>query len=648
MYFIYLLDSSKLYQWDTNRKIQINQENADVDAVHFCHTNDEEALVVPVENQDGIYFAKIPNILLQSAEDIIVYLVSNGDTINQGILKVAQRQKPSDYIYTETEIVQYIDLNKKISNLYVTPEMFGAVGDGITDDSRAIQEALEKEVPVHFGSKTYRCKDIITKNIKNIHMKGTGRTVIQWLITETKNTDRDFTGMISDDDFQLTEYLNGGNILLENIIFDGNVDNITSFEKDKSAFGLCLFYNRDNVIVKNCTFQNCHADGLQARGLRRALKVDNSVFYNLGTKQPFDGTRNGITVGRDFWNRQNSEAGGVWVTNSGLTYVDISNSSFKLIADECIRADGISHLIMNNCTMNDIGHYILETGHRADVTNYTHILCNCIGNNIGTGLYTSGADGGTSNAGGYKHEGTVNIKNCNFTNLCYKDTFSAFKRHRQSGLITVYDWKSEIQPRIYIENSIIKGSDSEPESEIASHFLGGSFIYLKDTELYFKEIYALGVFTFSKQMIVENCSIAIDKIKNDDGGLTMYILMKEGSKVFFKNTDIKLKYIYSFISNGVKNTSITFEDCNISHSNNSYLFIAMSEQENTNIKLADNIFIGKLTGRCIQAPDTGQTNVNSLKIINNLFPNEYNTWGTISNLKNINYKVVKDNSNYSQ
>ena len=38
----------------------------------------------------------------------------------------------------------------------------------------------------------------------------------------------------------------------------------------------------------------------------------------------------------------------------------------------------------------------------------------------------------------------------------------------------------------------------------------------------------------------------------------------------------------------------------------------------------------------------------NLKIINNLFPNEYNTWGTISNLKNINYKVVKDNSNYLQ
>ena len=57
---------------------------------------------------------------------------------------------------------------KKIENSYITPEMFGAVGDGVTDDHVAINAALNNSEGkcVYFSNKTYIIADSIklTKN----------------------------------------------------------------------------------------------------------------------------------------------------------------------------------------------------------------------------------------------------------------------------------------------------------------------------------------------------------------------------------------------------------------------------------------------------------------------------------------------------
>lgn len=45
-------------------------------------------------------------------------------------------------------------------NDYVTPEMFGAVGDGVTDDTQSIQNAIDTGKNVYFGNKTYRTTGI--------------------------------------------------------------------------------------------------------------------------------------------------------------------------------------------------------------------------------------------------------------------------------------------------------------------------------------------------------------------------------------------------------------------------------------------------------------------------------------------------------
>lgn len=52
----------------------------------------------------------------------------------------------------------------EIKNVYVTPEMFGAVGDGTTDDTAAIQAAINANNFVVFANKTYLIADSIIIN----------------------------------------------------------------------------------------------------------------------------------------------------------------------------------------------------------------------------------------------------------------------------------------------------------------------------------------------------------------------------------------------------------------------------------------------------------------------------------------------------
>lgn len=63
-----------------------------------------------------------------------------------------------------------IALNDESNNLIaelitgekITPEMFGAKGNGVTDDTEAIQKALDTKIPLYFSEKTYVITDTLT------------------------------------------------------------------------------------------------------------------------------------------------------------------------------------------------------------------------------------------------------------------------------------------------------------------------------------------------------------------------------------------------------------------------------------------------------------------------------------------------------
>lgn len=151
----------KLYQWDTGRKLFIdNTECLHFDEVHFSNKNSKTALVlVPYidEENDGKLVVDIPNILLQESEILHVYLVESdmGEerTVYHTSFSVMRRNKPDDYIYTETEILNYTTLYKlitevdeRINNFVGFDDIPDAIKDFVNDTKDSIIDYAPDEL----------------------------------------------------------------------------------------------------------------------------------------------------------------------------------------------------------------------------------------------------------------------------------------------------------------------------------------------------------------------------------------------------------------------------------------------------------------------------------------------------------------------
>lgn len=134
------------YQWDTGRKLIVNDDECA--QVHFGNENMECALACQIYVQDGIRMVNVPNILLQEAKPIKVYLdlIDNDGrlTAYSEVLPVVKRKKPEEYIYTETEVLNYNSLLERINQIEQ---------NGVSDEriATAVDKYLE-ENPVAGGS----------------------------------------------------------------------------------------------------------------------------------------------------------------------------------------------------------------------------------------------------------------------------------------------------------------------------------------------------------------------------------------------------------------------------------------------------------------------------------------------------------------
>ena len=120
--------NGKLYQWDVGRQVKVD---SDVCEVHFASCNSKNAYVtVPV---NGV--ANIPNVLLQNGEYIVIYAVCENDSCEQTVEYIRewinQRPKPDDYVYTETEVFSYKQLEERIKLLEDNSGSSG--GSGVSD-----------------------------------------------------------------------------------------------------------------------------------------------------------------------------------------------------------------------------------------------------------------------------------------------------------------------------------------------------------------------------------------------------------------------------------------------------------------------------------------------------------------------------------
>lgn len=102
-----MITVDKLYQWDLNRTVTVNDA---ADEMHWQQPYSSMALRTSIV--DGK--ANIPNIVLQQHGKIKCwsYDSANGRTVNVYEIDISRRQKPDNYVYTETEVItveQYVN-----------------------------------------------------------------------------------------------------------------------------------------------------------------------------------------------------------------------------------------------------------------------------------------------------------------------------------------------------------------------------------------------------------------------------------------------------------------------------------------------------------------------------------------------------------
>jgi hypothetical protein len=146
------------YQWDLDRRLVVEDET--IKEVHFCNRTGDCSLVCEVYFHDndfgGVYVVNVPNILLQSDWKIHVFAWDGKHTRYDACYEVKSRTKPSDYVYTETEVKNYDDLEARIktleeaevdidlSNYYTKEEVDNIVGDidAALSEAITIQETI--------------------------------------------------------------------------------------------------------------------------------------------------------------------------------------------------------------------------------------------------------------------------------------------------------------------------------------------------------------------------------------------------------------------------------------------------------------------------------------------------------------------------
>ena len=136
---------------------------------------------------------------------------------------------------------------------YVTPEMFGAVGDGVTDDTAAINDAIDSGNTVLFSNKTYyMAGSVIKNNLNDIILIGLHTTIY----CASSNTAK-----------ACIDFVDSNNIYVEGLSFDSARDQTEQAptghtrvsSNGSNVLGLS-FRNSSNIIIKNVSFNNMASD----------------------------------------------------------------------------------------------------------------------------------------------------------------------------------------------------------------------------------------------------------------------------------------------------------------------------------------------------------------------------------------------------
>lgn len=204
---------NEFYQWDLDKKVVVEDET--ITQVHFCNRTDDCSLVCEVYKEGGIRYANVPNVLLQDTWDLNVYGYDVNYTKHCKRYAVLPRTKPSDYIYTETEVYTYHQLEARLDEIEE---------NGVSD------EQLDKIVTGYFEENPIPAPDL------------SGYATTEYVDEAVRNVDVpdvDLTGYA-----KLTDIPSLDGYATESYVYDA-IENI-----EHPATDLSNYYTKEQVYTK--------------------------------------------------------------------------------------------------------------------------------------------------------------------------------------------------------------------------------------------------------------------------------------------------------------------------------------------------------------------------------------------------------------
>ena len=241
--------------------------------------------------------------------------------------------------------------NLVITESYVTPEMFGAVGDGLTNDTNQMQNALSYGIDIA-GNGTYSITNQLS--CQNMNIEGLSFVVnfAGYLFSVSNNADAhirncnfDFNG-ISYGTFDNTIALE--NLIVDNCAFTNAVRNSDASLRNSAAF----FANANHAEISCCTIYGNQTHGLifvNSGNSADEIWVQNCYAYNNDVL--VDGEHSGVGIGA-YASAPNAKIyiNGCTATNNGDS--GIAPHGFGYISvQNCISMNNREHgIVLQQCT----------------------------------------------------------------------------------------------------------------------------------------------------------------------------------------------------------------------------------------------------------------------------------------------------------
>lgn len=221
----------------------------------------------------------------------------------------------------------------QITTSFVNPEMFGAKGDGVTDDTAAVQAMFDAGRLCILPHKTYAVHGV--KIGSNVNVIGDGATFLYNNLSKPISDSSESYILYSDSAAK-------GEVNIQGITFDGQNTFVNSVEYETIQGSTVVLNNFEKVSFRNCVFKNSVMDGLFLTDCDK-ISLVSCTFSKNGFKRKIGvGTYNCLTV----YNSASS--------------ISVENCDFSECWDEAIRADGYDRLSVSGCKFRNIGQYVLE------------------------------------------------------------------------------------------------------------------------------------------------------------------------------------------------------------------------------------------------------------------------------------------------